>query len=190
MTRIAIVIGSTRIGRKGADVARWVLERTLTRRDAEYHVVDLAPFGLPLLGDAAGQQVPSNDPVRAWVETVRGFDGYVLVSPEYNHAPNAALKNALDLGGAEWDNKAVAFVGYGGFGGVRAVEILRLVASSLGLAGIKAQVALTLSSDFTAEGAFIPRPHQDVAVDAMLEQLVVWAGAMRTIRTGAERAAA
>lgn len=190
MTRIAIVIGSTRVGRKGGDVARWVLEQAQKRRDAEYQVVDLAAFSLGLLGDVAPPRGTASDPEREWVEAVRGFDGYVLVSPEYNHAPNAALKNALDLGGPEWNDKAVAFVGYGGFGGVRAVEILRLVASSLGLASVRAQVALTLSSDFTSEGAFAPRPYQDDAADAMLEQLVSWAGAMRTIRTNAQRVAA
>jgi NAD(P)H-dependent FMN reductase len=185
MTRIAIVIGSTRAGRKGPDVARWLLKEAQRRCDADYQLVDLAAFGLTLLGDATA---PGAE--REWTESVRGFDGYVLVSPEYNHAPNAALKNALDLAGGEWNNKAVGFVGYGGFGGIRAVEILRLVASSLGMAGVKAQVALTLGSDFSAEGAFAPRTHQVDAVGTMLDQLVAWSGAMRAVRGCAVHAAA
>jgi NAD(P)H-dependent FMN reductase len=189
MLKIAIVIGSTRVGRRGDAVARWIFAQT-DGRGAQYEILDIAAFDLALLGEDASERTGATESEARWADAISKFDGYVLICPEYNHAPNAALKNALDLGGPGWANKAVAFVGYGGFGGVRAVEMLRLVATSLELAGVKAQVALTLSSDFTEGGELTPRPHQVESVDVMLNQLASWASAMRDVRVGARRAAA
>ena len=186
MLKIAIVIGSTRAGRKGADVARWVQGCAAGRQDAAYDIVDIAEFDLALLGEGENAQASEG----RWQDAVSRFDGYVLVTPEYNHAPGAALKNALDLGGPAWANKAVAFVGYGGFGGIRAVEVLRLVVANLELAAVKPQVALTLNSDFSSEGALLPRAHQTAAVGETLDRLVAWAGAMRAVRALADQKAA
>jgi NAD(P)H-dependent FMN reductase len=186
MLRIAIVIGSTRAGRKGVDVARWVMAHAESRRDAAYEIVDIAEFDLALLGESESAGAME----ARWPDTIARFDGYVLVTPEYNHAPSAALKNALDLGGPAWANKAVAFVGYGGFGGIRAVEVLRLVVANLELAAVKPQVALTLNSDFSAEGVLLPRAHQGEAVGETLDRLVAWAGAMREVRALSDQKAA
>jgi NAD(P)H-dependent FMN reductase len=185
MLKLAIIVGSTRDGRKGDHVARWVHSCTQARKDAEYQVIDIAAFGLNLLGESSDTQ--SRD--TAWQNAVSGFDGYVLVTPEYNHAPSAALKNALDIGASAWANKAVAFVGYGGFGGIRAVEMLRLVVANLELAAVKPQVALTLNSDFASDGTLSPRAHQSVSVDQMLDRLVAWARAMQAVRIESRQAA-
>jgi NAD(P)H-dependent FMN reductase len=186
LLKIGIVIGSTRSTRKGADIARWILDHARSRLDADYEILDVVAFDLAFL-----DQYPTVRPAESrWIAALNAFDGYVFVSPEYNHAPGAALKNAMDLGSSAWHDKAAAFVGYGGFGGVRAVEILRLVAASLQLATVKQQVALTLSSDFSADGQLIPRAHQAEAVAAMFDGLVEWSSAMRTIRAQSGRAAA
>jgi NAD(P)H-dependent FMN reductase len=186
MTRIAIVVGSTRPGRKAQAVASWVHDLAAKRGDAEFEVLDIADFDLPLLDEpvppSAGRY--SKPHTRAWAAAVAGFDGFAFVTPEYNHGPPAALKNALDFLYAEWNDKAAGFVGYGSAGAVRAVEQLRQVAGELKLADVRAQVALSLREDFANYRDFTPRAHQEEAVTAMLDQLVRWSRALQPLRQG------
>src|SRR5882672_4382248 len=115
MTRIAIILGSTRPGRNGEAVAKWVLGLANQRSDAEYELVDIAEFNLPHLDEpvppSLGQY--SKPHTLAWAEKIASFDGYVFVTPEYNHSTSGALKNAIDFLFAEWNNKAAGFVSYG-----------------------------------------------------------------------------
>ena len=85
---------------------------------------------------------------KRWAEKIASFDGFVFVTPEYNHATSGALKNAIDFLYAEWNNKAAGFVSYGAAGGARAVEHLRLVLGELQIADVTSQVALSLLTDF------------------------------------------
>ena len=128
MLRIAIIIGSTRPGRKGEAVAKWAYEIAQKRSDAEFELVDIKDFNLPLLDEPMppimGQY--THDHTKRWSEKIASFDGYVFVTPEYNHATSAALKNAIDFLYVEWVNKAAGFIAYGGVSGARAVENLRL----------------------------------------------------------------
>src|SRR6266571_3981000 len=127
--RIAIIIGSTRPGRNGEAVAKWVHEIAKMRSDAEFELVDIKDFNLPLLDEPVpsimGQY--SKPHTKTWAAKIGSFDGYVFVTPEYNHGISGALKNAIDFLFGEWNNKAAGFVSYGGGGGARAVEQLRLV---------------------------------------------------------------
>ena len=104
------------------------------------------------------------------------------MTPEYNHATSGALKNAIDYLYKEWNNKAAGFVGYGGAGGVRAVEHLRLVMGELMVADVRAQVALSLYTDFENFSGFMPAPHQEKSVQDMLDQVIAWGGALRSLR--------
>jgi NAD(P)H-dependent FMN reductase len=113
---------------------------------------------------------------------VAAYDAYVFVTPEYNHAPSGALKNALDFVYPEWNNKAAGFVGYGSAGGVRAVEQLRLIAAELQLATVRAQVQLSLFTDFEKFTTFKPDPSKEKSVGPMLDQVVAWGTALRTVR--------
>ncbi len=184
MLKIGIIIGSTRPGRKADAVARWVHEIALRRNDAVYELVDIQDPQLPLLDEpmppSSGQY--SHAHTKAWAERIAEFDGYVFVTPEYNHGTSGALKNAIDYLYREWNNKAAGFVGYGGAGGTRAVESLRLVMGELQVADVRAQVALSLFTDFENFTAFRPRPQQEKSVNAMLDQLVAWSGALATLR--------
>src|ERR1700730_6145133 len=128
MLKIAIIIGSTRPGRNGEAVAKWVHEIEQKRSDAAFELVDIKDFNLPLLDEPvpAAMGNYSKPHTKAWGAKIDSFDGYVFVTPEYNHGMNGALKNAIDFVFREWNNKAAGFVGYGGAGGVRAVEHLRL----------------------------------------------------------------
>jgi NAD(P)H-dependent FMN reductase len=184
MTKIAIIIGSTRPGRKGDVIARWMHGLAVKRGDAEYEIVDLKDFDLPLLDEmmpaAMGQY--HHPHTRAWSQTIASFDGYVFITPEYNHSTSGALKNAIDFLYAEWNNKAAGFIGYGSVGGARAVEHLRLVMGELQVADVRTQVALSVFTDFEQFSVFTPAAHHEDAVNVMLDQVVAWSTAFQPLR--------
>jgi NAD(P)H-dependent FMN reductase len=184
MVKIAVIVGSTRPGRKAEDVARWVMEIARLRSDAIYELVDIQDFNLPLLDEpvppSMGQY--SKPHTLKWAAKIDEYDGFVFVTPEYNHGTSAALKNAIDFLYKEWNNKAAGFVGYGSAGGARAVEQLRLVMGELQVADVRAQVMLSLFTDFENFSTFKPAAHQEPAVTAMLDQVVSWSTALQTVR--------
>ncbi|MEP4545152.1 MAG: NAD(P)H-dependent oxidoreductase [Saccharospirillum sp.] len=184
MNKIAVVTGSTRPGRNNIAVANWVLENAQKRSDAQFELVDIADFNLPVLDEAmpAGFQQYANEHTKKWSQTIAQYDGYIFVTPEYNHSISGALKNALDYISVEWNNKAAGFVGYGSAGGVRAVEHLRQIASELQLAHVRNQVQLSLFTDFENFSEFKPADMHQETLSAMLDQLVAWTGAMKTLR--------
>lgn len=119
----------------------------------------------------------------AWAAKIASFDAFVFVTPEYNHSTSGALKNAIDFLYREWNDKVAGFVSYGGAGGVRAVEHLRLVMAELSVATVRAQVALSLMMDFENFTVFKPRvPQQERALSAMLDQVIGWGGALKLFR--------
>ena len=184
MIKVAIIVGSTRPGRKAEAVARWVHEQAGARKDAEFELVDIESFNLPLLDEpvppSMGQY--SKPHTKAWAEKIASFDAFVFVTPEYNHGTSGALKNAIDFLYAEWNNKAAGFVSYGSAGGTRAVEHLRGVMAELQIADVRAQVMLSLSTDFENFSTFKPGPNHAKSVTTMLDQVVAWGGAMKTLR--------
>jgi NAD(P)H-dependent FMN reductase len=184
MTRIGIIIGSTRPGRNGEAVAKWVYEQAAQRTDAEFELVDLADFDLPHLDEPipASMGQYAHEHTQRWADKIASFDGYVFVTPEYNHSTSGALKNAIDFIYAEWNNKAAGFVSYGSAGGARAVEHLRLIMGELQIADVRAQVALSLATDFENYSVFTPADYHRTSVDAMLDQVVSWSGALAAVR--------
>ncbi|QGU06056.1 NADPH azoreductase [Corynebacterium occultum] len=184
MTRIAIIIGSTRPNRIAPTVANWVLENTQGRNDAEYELVDIADFNLPLLDEglppAMGQYTKEHTEV--WAEKIASFDGFIFVTPEYNHSVPAALKNAVDFLYAEWNNKAIGFISYGSAGGTRAVEAWRLIAAELQMADVRAQVFLPFQTDFKGMDDFQPTAGATDALQLVFDQVVAWADALKTLR--------
>jgi NAD(P)H-dependent FMN reductase len=119
---------------------------------------------------------------RTWAAKISSFDAYVFVTAEYNHATSGALKNAIDFLYGEWVNKAAGFIAYGGASGTRAVENLRLVMAELQVATVRAQVGLSLFTDFENFSVFKPAPSQENAVNSMLDQVIAWGGALKTLR--------
>jgi len=188
MIKIAVIVGSTRPGRKAPAVARWVMDIAALRGDAAFELVDIQDFNLPLLDEPAppSQGHYAQPHTRAWAAKIASFDGYVFVTPEYNHATSGALKNAIDFLYKEWNNKAAGFVGYGSAGGARAIENLRLVMGELMVADVRAQVMLSLFTDFEKFTAFKPDERHEAEVDAMLDQVVQWSRALRTLRPDAD----
>jgi len=188
MLKIGIVTGSTRPGRNNLAVAHWVLGIAKQRTDAEFELVDIADYQLPLLDEPMspmfGKHIKPH--TMAWADKIASCDAYVFVTPEYNHSTSGALKNAIDYLYGEWNNKAAGFVSYGGAGGVRAVEHLRLIMSELMVATVRAQVTLSLLTDFEHFTTFTPDPRHEPETHTMLDQLVAWGEALKALR-GRER---
>jgi len=182
--KVAVICGSTRPGRNGAAVARWVYEVAKKRDDAQFELVDIQEYHLPLLDEpgppSMGQY--SKPHTKTWAAKINSFDAFVFVTPEYNHGTCAALKNAIDFLFKEWNDKAAGFVGYGGSGGIRAVESLRLVMGELKVADVRAQVQLSMFTDFENFSVFKPGPTKEKSVNDMLDEVIVWGTALKNVR--------
>ncbi len=189
MLRIAIIVGSTRPGRNGESVAKWAHDMARRRTDAEFELLDVANFNLPMLDEplpaTSGQY--SRPHTRAWSEAIASFDGYVFVTPEYNHGPSGALKNAIDFLYHEWNDKAAGFIGYGFTMGARAIEHLRLVMASVQVATVRLQVGLSLFTDFEKSAVFKPTELQTKSLATMLDHVIAWSGALRALRNQGAR---
>ena len=185
--RIGIIIGSTRPGRVGDQVAKWVLEHAAARTDAEFELVDLLDYNLPHYDEpipaSLGQY--SHPHTQEWARKIASFDGFIIVTPEYNHSTSGALKNAIDFLFAEWNNKAAGFVGYGSVGGARAVEHLRLIAGELQIADVRASVHLSLAQDFENYSIFLPKEQHEQALTTVIDQVVTWSKALAPVRAAA-----
>lgn len=187
MTDIQVILGSTRQGRAGARVARWFMGHADARTDLDVELVDLRDWPLPFFD----QPMPpmrggyADNKQQRWAEQVARADGYVLVTPEYNHGYPAVLKNALDHLFAEWNGKPVAFVGYGGpGGGLRAVEQLRQVVVELGMVPMREQVAITnVYAAFDQDGHLASPHRHDRQAVAVLDELANWSATLAAARS-------
>src|SRR5258706_1548734 len=170
MTRIGVILGSPRPGRGGEKVAAWVMDQPRQRRDADYELVDVADYPLPHLDEPlpANMGQYQNPHSQDWAATIGRFDGFIFVTPEYNHSTSGVLKNAIDFLYAEWNNKAMGVVSYGAVGGTRAAEHLRLIAGELQMADVRTNVALSLFTDFVDFADLAPGVHQVQALESLL----------------------
>lgn len=184
MIRIGIILGSTRPNRNGPQVAQWVLDTASRRGDAEFELIDLRDHPLPHLDEPVAPMFgPSvHEHTRAWAERIAPLDGFVIVTPEYNHSAPGVLKNAIDPLYAQWADKAVGFVSYGAGGGVRAVEHLRLVCSALRMADVSHQVTISVLTDFENYTTFTPGDHHTTALHTLLDQVIAWSAAFAPLR--------
>jgi len=175
---IGIILGSTREGRVSPQVGAWVKEIANKRGDANYTIIDIADYKLPLLGEPGGDASGA----AAWSQAVSAQDGFVFIVQEYNHSITGALKNALDFLREEWNNKAAGIVSYGSVGGARATEHLRGILGELLVADVRVHPALSLFTDFENGTDFKPSGHQEQSVNDMLDQVIPWSTALKTIR--------
>lgn len=184
MLKIGVIAGSTRPGRKAETVAQWVIEHAKKRGDAQYELVDIAKFNLPILDEGVPPSMGqyANAHTKKWAEAIAQYDGFVFVTPEYNHSISGALKNAIDFIYKEWNNKAAGIVGYGGQGAARAVEHLRGILGELQIADVRSAVHLSMITDFENWSVFKPTPALEAPLKALLDQLVSWSTALKTIR--------
>lgn len=197
MLRVGIILGTTRPGRRGALVAPWVASIArdhprLRQTAGQVELIDLAESGLTMLEEPAPAMFGAyrHEHTRRWAERIDQLDAFVFVTAEYNHSIPAPLKNAVDHLFAEWNDKAAGIVSYGVNGGIRAAEHLRQVLAEVKVPTVRAQPALSVFDDFVIEdplaaGEFAPRDLQRAVVEEMLDELVVWAEALRTVRQAA-----
>src|SRR6478735_11096127 len=175
---IGIILGSTRQGRVSPQVGEWVKGIADKRGDANYEIVDIADFKLPFLFTTDG----SEPGIAAWGEKINSLDGFVFIVQEYNHSITGALKNALDTAQAQWNHKAAGIVSYGSTGGARAAEHLRGICGELKIADVRTHPTLSLFTDFENMSVFTPQELHNENVNAMLEEVVAWSGALKTVR--------
>ncbi|PKK99689.1 MAG: NADPH-dependent oxidoreductase [Tenericutes bacterium HGW-Tenericutes-2] len=174
---IGIIIGTTREGRVSPQVANWVKEIADQRDDANYIILDIKEFKLPLLGESSDKTG-----VTLWNEKLITVDGFVFVTGEYNHSLPASLKNALDSAKEPWNNKAAGIVSYGSVGGARAAEHLRGILGELQIADVRVHVALSMFTDFENWSVFKPQALHLTNLNGMLDQLLNWSKALKYVR--------
>ena len=193
--KLAVVIGSVRPNRFADHPAQWIADIARKRGDFDVEVIDLKEYPMPFFAEEASPAYgPSrNEVARRWQKKVAEFDAYVFTAAEYNHGPSGVLKNALDYAYKEWTNKPVSFVGYGGVGGARAVEQLRLNVIELQMAPIRTAVhiqfpvylAVVKEGKTLSDFDFLNQNAKD-----MLAQLAWWTDALKAAREKAELRAA
>lgn len=175
---IGIILGSTRDVRVSPQVGEWVKEIADKRSDANYEIVDIADYNLPFLGTTDGTE-PG---IAAWNEKLASLDGFVFIVQEYNHSISGALKNAIDFAREAWFNKAAGIVSYGSTGGARAAEHLRGILGELKVADVRTHPTLSLFVDFENFTEFKPQELHLENVNTMLDEVLEWSGALKTIR--------
>ena len=188
MLTIQVILGSVRQGRQGEKVARWAVAQAAGQEHMQIELLDLKDYPLPFYAEPMSPAFLkgnySFDAAKQWVTKIAQADGYIVVTPEYNHGYPAVLKNALDYGYIEWNKKPIAFVSYAGsnVGGSRAVEQLRLVAIELQMAPIREGVHLAGIRQLFEEDGTIKDPTYAQRFGSMLQQLAWWAKALQAAR--------
>ncbi len=187
MVSIKIIAGSTRPGRFGIQPATWIFNIAKKRKDIKVELLDLAQINLPFLDEpvSASQGKYSKPHTKAWAKTIAQADGFIFVTPEYNHSYSPALKNAVDFLFSEWNYKPISFVSYGSLaGGVRAVEHLRGVAAELKMYDLREQILLPNYWDnLNDKGEYQFTERQAKSANSILNDLIFWAEQMKTART-------
>lgn len=186
MLKVGIIIGSTRPTRVGDQVGKWVYERAMNTGKADFELIDLKDFDLPLLNEkksaAMGREYYEHEHTKRWSKKIMECDCFIFITPEYNHGIPAALKNSLDYLYEEWNNKVCGFVGYGSASGFRSVEAMRLVCAELQMATVRNQVALNLMTDFENLTKFKPASSHEKKLNILINDIVKWGEAMKNMR--------
>lgn len=184
MAHIQIIIGSTRPGRLGLPIAKWFLNQVEGKSENTFELVDITDYNLPVFNEPKlpSQQDYEHEETKRWAQTISKADAYVLVTPEYNHAPAASLKNALDFLYNEWKHKPVSFVGYGSVGGIRAIEQLIPITVALGLFPLREQVQIFEPWSAIDEDGNVKEENIKGSVEGLISSLSSVAEATRSLR--------
>jgi NAD(P)H-dependent FMN reductase len=196
MSRVLVIVGSTRPGRAADLVMPWVISRARAQQGFDTEVADLRDWPLPIFGEHAGTIGDISDPtysepiVQAWNKKVKQADAFIVVTPEYNHSLPAALKNAIDSVWLSFGfrNKPVAAVGYSGSigGGIRAIEHLAHVFIEAEAVPLRNTVVIPfVRTAFGADGEPVD-PETDIRLQVMLEDLAWWSSALEKARAEGE----
>jgi len=185
--KIAIIVGSTRPQRFADTAVAWFANIASKYDEAAFEVVDLRDYPLPFFDETApvAAKPPGHEVAKKWEAKLAEFDGFVFSVAEYNHGMTAVLKNALDYAYQAWSRKPVAFLGYGGVGGARAVEQVRMVTSQLQMAPLSGGVAITMPEMMAVgkgEKQLSDYDYLNDAAKATLDDLLWWTKALKSAR--------
>lgn len=175
MPKIEIIVGSIRDVRKGKKIADWILEIAKARPEAEFELVDLKEWDLPMMNEPnhPGMRQYASDIAKKWSAKISEAQGFIWVTPEYNHSYPASLKNALDYLYHEWGNKPVAIVSYGGISkGIRASQALKYVLLELKMIPVHDEVNIGLAEVFDENGNIKNDEKLGKSADNMLNELI------------------
>lgn len=184
--KIAVIVGSTRAARFADKPTEWIADIAKARGDFDVEIVDLRDYPMPFFDEATSSLwAPSkNEVALRWQKKVAEFDGFIVIVGEYNRGPTAVLKNALDYAYTEWNRKPITFVGYGGVGGARAIEQLRLHAIELQMAPSRFAVHIVWG-DYAQvlQGKKLEEfEHLNQAAGVALDDLAWWANVLKDAR--------
>ncbi|RYD54302.1 MAG: NADPH-dependent oxidoreductase [Sphingomonadales bacterium] len=184
--KILVILGSVRDGRMAEPVGRWVMEQAAVRSALDCELIDLKDWDMPFYAfpDAPAKGNYQDPLQRRWADKVASADGYILICPEYNHGPPAVLKNALDYVYAEWNRKPVNFVGYGGNGGARSIELLTCVARELQMAALESSVHIMGVWSKVKDGTFTGDDKDLRWLGHGFDELAWWGRALKAARKG------
>ncbi len=189
MLQVGMIVGSTRPNRFADTPVQWLVEGASARPDLRLTVLDLRDFGLPFFSEptppAFAGGVYTSPASEAWRKRIGDFESFIATVAEYNHGPTAVLKNAFDNAFLEWQRKPIAFVGYGGVGGARAIETLRGVVIELQMAPIRQEVNIAMEPYLGVMQKGLSLNHYDYLVQArtaLFDNLVWWGEALKAAR--------
>ncbi|NPT59278.1 NADPH-dependent oxidoreductase [Paraburkholderia sp. 5N] len=190
MTVISVIVGSVRQGRFAEKPARWIFDHLKKREGVDVRLLDLKDYPMPFFDEQIPPAMPGrpaygHEVVKRWTQAIAASDGFVMVTPEYNHGPSAVLKNAIDWVYPEWNRKAITFVGYGSVGGARAIEQLREVAVEMQLAPTRAAVhvpAAALFAHFQGQDITPHLTELDAVAEQTIDDLLWWTKALKAAR--------
>jgi NAD(P)H-dependent FMN reductase len=190
MTKISVIVGSTRQGRFSEKPAQWILQHLEKRDGIEARLLDLRDFPMPFFDQALPPAMPGRPPyehevVKRWTAEIAASDGFVFVTPEYNYGPSAVLKNAIDWVYPEWNRKAAAFVSYGSAMGARGVQQLRENMIEVQVAPVRSSVHIpvaTLWAHFQGGDVDEGLTQLETSAQTMINDLLWWAAALKTAR--------
>ncbi len=190
MSKLEIIVASTRPGRLGPSVARWIEDEAAKHGGFdEIEIVDLAEVNLPFMNEPNHPRLAqyTHQHTRDWSAKVAEADAFVFVMPEYNYGYNAELKNAIDYLHGEWQYKAVGMVSYGGVSaGTRAVQMIKQVVTTLKMTPVPEAVSIPFVQQFLDEDRrVVPNDVMTDSANAMLDELVRVTGALRALRAPA-----
>jgi NAD(P)H-dependent FMN reductase len=184
--KIKVIVGSTRANRFSEKPAAWIFDAAKKRSDLDVELLDLRDYPLPFFEEAMppgmAKDQYTNPTIVKWRDKIREADGFIICTPEYNHGYPAVLKNALDYTYFAWARKVVSFVSWGGAGGARGVEQLRLVAVELDMVPTRWAVHIP-NPWFIKDVSEIDTEQNRNSATALLDHLTWWAGALKAART-------
>lgn len=192
--KIAVILGSIREIRRGGRVAKWLMPQLLKRKDIKVELLDLKDYPLPFFNESNSPEGLegnyTNKLAKKWAAKIDEADGFIMITPEYNHGTSGVLKNALDWVYYEWNRKPVAFISYSpnAAGGIRAVEQLRQNSIELQMAPVSTSIHITYVLDTLDENGNQLKGHFKERLEDLMKDLLWWAKVLKDGREKKNRA--